>query len=104
MKLELTKVHFRTYPQGDVLALFPEVPEDRNGIYCSSYQSTGQHGCASPEQPNTRPATPDEIATLGAELSRLGYLWTPVSRITAAMTARRREAAKDLYREIGTAT
>ena len=71
----MTKVIFRKYKDGDILALFPQVPADDLGVLCSSYQHIGQHGgadytlCIS----KTKPATPEEYAKLKAELENSGY-------------------------------
>jgi len=72
---EPTIVEFRVWraePHG-VLALFPEEPE-RDG-YVSSYEHIGQHGRANYNgcMRLTRPASPDEYASLKTELERLGY-------------------------------
>jgi hypothetical protein len=81
-----TKTIFRTFHTGDVIALFPEIPADRHGHYCMSYQTIGQHGAASPDLSHcTRAATTDEIRQLRAELERVGYNIHEVKRITAAM-------------------
>jgi hypothetical protein len=89
-----TKTLFRTFHTGDVIALFPEIPADRHGHHCASYQAIGQHGAASPDLSHcTRPATPDEIAPLAAELERIGYTIAPVCRVSSAMHQARRAAA-----------
>ncbi len=41
-------VVFRKFPEGDVVALFPEEAANPLG-HILSYQSEGQHGAASPE-------------------------------------------------------
>ena len=59
-----TKVIFRKWPDGDILALFPDIQE--HSYFCSSYQHIGQHcsaeygGCIS----STVPATQDEYRDL----------------------------------------
>lgn len=87
-----TKVLFRRFHQGDLIALFPEEPADNQLGHCSSYQSIGQHGAASVDLgPYTVPATlaePD-VAALAKELERVGYEIQPVHRITAAMHRKR---------------
>jgi hypothetical protein len=76
MSQEKTKVVFRVWPGGDVLALFPEEPGDCDGRFCSSYMHVGQHssadytGCIQA----TRPAQPVEYADLAKELERIGYV------------------------------
>ena len=85
-----TKVIYRTFHAGDVIALFPEIPADVHGHYCQSYQHIGQHGAASPDLSHcTRPSTPDEAKELHTELERIGYSLQPVKRVTAAMHATR---------------
>jgi len=81
-----TKTIYRTFHTGDVIALFPEIPADRHGQHCMSYQTIGQHGAASPDLSHcTRAATTDEIRPLRAELERAGYVIHEVKRVTAAM-------------------
>jgi hypothetical protein len=72
---EKTKVVFRVWPEGDILALFPEEPGDVLGHQCLSYQRIGQHGNADYDHciSATRPAQPDEYAGLAEELRRIGY-------------------------------
>ncbi|PJE78347.1 hypothetical protein CI610_02722 [invertebrate metagenome] len=41
-------VIFRKFPEGDVIALFPEELADSRGNILS-YQTVGQHGAANPE-------------------------------------------------------
>ena len=59
----------------DCFALFPELPADNYGHYCTAYQHVGQHcaadyhGCIA----NSDPATPAEYADLFEELERRGY-------------------------------
>ena len=61
-----TVVIFRQDISGDCFALFPELPSDEFGNYCTAYQHIGQHcaadyhGCIA----NSDPATPDEYADL----------------------------------------
>ena len=39
-------VVFRRWQNGDVIALFPELPADLYGEYCDAYEHVGQHGGA----------------------------------------------------------
>ena len=40
-------VVFRRWKHGfGVIALLPEIPADRDGMFCESYESIGQHGGA----------------------------------------------------------
>lgn len=71
---ELTSVVFRKYPDGDIIALFPEVDEGNYKI--SSYMHVGQHGAADYEGvvESTKLATPEEYADLKRELEYVyGY-------------------------------
>ena len=70
-----TKVIFRKFDDGDVIALFPELC----GTYkywsdCLSYMHVGQHGAASVDIVyDTTLATPQEYQDLYAELSNPPY-------------------------------
>lgn len=67
------KVVFRKFNDGQVIALFPELPcDDRGNI--TSYMHIGQHAPASRFiVHDTKPANPEEYADLHAELLRIGY-------------------------------
>ena len=51
---------------GDAVALFPEIPADIRGQYCSSYEHIGQHGAADYYGviQDTTPVGPRECASL----------------------------------------
>ena len=69
-----TKVVFRKYrDNGDILALFPDVPFSSGCIM--SYEHTGQHGGAHYGHciARTKPATEKEYEALRAELESIGY-------------------------------
>ena len=76
---EETPVIFRKYGArrgGDVIALFPaEAAHVENDGMCSCYAHVGQHGSADPWAVinQTRPATPEEYASLKAELEGRPY-------------------------------
>ena len=94
-----TKVIFRKYRDGDILALFPELPADIYGHNCESYQHIGQHGAASTALTavHTVKATPEEYADLHAELTAIGYDLQVCHRRTQAMDkARYASAARAL--------
>ena len=59
-----TLVVFRRWrDNGDIIALFPEIPSDINGHFCEAYEHVGQHGgadCHGVIQA-TRPATGEEV-------------------------------------------
>lgn len=76
MKTQATKtrVIFRKFKEGDIIALFPDEPWNHTGWECASYQHLGQHGAADPRiVGNTKPATPDEYASLKKELESMKY-------------------------------
>lgn len=93
---DVTKVVFRKFKEGDVIALFPEVATDRQGINCLSYQHIGQHGAASTLIVNsTTLATESEYADLKRELeNRIGYNLKVCKRITRQMDEARRADAR----------
>ena len=67
-----TKVVFRKFKNGQIVALFPEIRE-RGGMV-ESYMHIGQHAAADPLiVHDTKPATPDEYRALAAELAAIGY-------------------------------
>lgn len=82
-----TVVVFRKWNNGDIVALFPELPHDRH--HCMSYEHVGQHGAAdySGVVMMTTPAKPEEYANLAAELRRIGY------RLNVKTRARARQFA-----------
>ena len=83
MAIEKTKVIFRVFKEGDVIALFPAISDSLNGYLCSSYQHIGQHGSATPDLvQNTRLAKPAEYADLLAELKKIGYNLQIVKKFT----------------------
>lgn len=70
-----TRVHFRIFPEGDVIALFPDEPASCcNDGNIMGYQHVGQHGATSKELITyLQPATPEQYASLLNELTRIGY-------------------------------
>ena len=68
------RVIFRIFPQGDIIALFPEIPWNQWGDI-TSYQHIGQHGPAEYDYciKISKPATPKQYAELKRELISLGY-------------------------------
>lgn len=84
-RLVMDKVIFRIWPDGDVIALFPQIAATIDGYMCDSYMHVGQHGAASPEIiRNTRPAKKKEYKELLKELEQIGYNPTVVKRFTYA--------------------
>ena len=77
---EKTKVVFRKFKDGEIIALFPEIV---SGRYIMSYVHTGQHGEASPLLvSDTRSAKRAEYLPLFRELSGLGYNLRVMQRMT----------------------
>jgi hypothetical protein len=87
-----TIVIFRWEREGGVFALFPELPADNHGVFCTAFQHIGQHcaadyyGCIA----HSRPAHRDEYADLQSELERRGYILAIHQRATPIMHERRR--------------
>lgn len=72
---ETTRVVFRRYPDGQIIALFPDIPWSGQRGETTSYMHLGQHGAAdySHVVATTRPACGSEYRDLLAELERIGY-------------------------------
>lgn len=69
---EKTRMIFRRFPEGDVIALMPD--ESTGTGYIGSYQHLGQHGDASRDLiEDLEPATQSEIEELKNELEKIGY-------------------------------
>jgi len=68
-----TRVIFRKWPDGDIIALFPDIPDSNH--YCLSYMHVGQHGGAdySAVLAMTTPAKEYEYMELAEELTSIGY-------------------------------
>jgi hypothetical protein len=81
----------------DCFALFPELPADNFGRYCTAYQHVGQH-CAADYQgciAGSDPASPAEYGDLFEELERRGYILSVRRRATPEMHERRRRVATE---------
>ena len=72
--MDKTKVVFRKFKDGDIIALFPE-QSYRHNYTTGSYMHIGQHGDCDYHNiiSMTRPATPEEYKDLYQELEILGY-------------------------------
>lgn len=72
---DLTRVVFRVWSDGEVIALFPDLPGTNDPTTCSSYMHVGQHGSADYRGviAETRPAREPEYEALRAELERAPY-------------------------------
>lgn len=69
MDMEQLPVIYRKESDGSIVAFFPTEPADTAGRYIRCYAHIGQWGAASFEYYwSTRPAAPDEYATLEREL------------------------------------
>jgi hypothetical protein len=71
----LFRVHRAPVKHGrDVTAVFPTLPSDYDGHNMTCYAHIGQHGgCGWDWYHKTRPATPEEYASLKAELEAEPY-------------------------------
>ena len=71
--MDKTKVIFRKFQEGDIIALFPEIQADYAGNI-QSYQHIGQHGAANRELLNDLEiAIESEYKDLYNELKVIGY-------------------------------
>jgi hypothetical protein len=90
-------VIFRRDRTGGCFALFPELPSDDQGFFCTAYQRVGEHcaadyhGCIA----NSDPAAPAEYRDLFEELERRGYDLTVRRRATPDMHERRLRLAAE---------
>jgi hypothetical protein len=93
--MNTTIVIFRWERESGVFALFPELPTDNYGVYCTAYQHIGQHGSADYALciAHSRPAKPAEYADLRDELEQRGYILAIHQRATPVMHERRRWSA-----------
>ena len=96
-------VVLRVWKNGnEVFALFPTLPSDNYGHYCTAYAHVGQHsgadyqGCIQA----SRPATAAESAPLVQELERIGYRLRIIQRATAAMHGKRNAEAYRIRKAI----
>jgi len=95
MAEEKTVVIFRKYPEGDILAIFPEIPSDPWGAECMVYQHIGQHGGGDCNlmMRATKPARPSEYKELKKELEGIGYVLDVHEKSTPRMAKKRRDEA-----------
>jgi hypothetical protein len=93
----ITKVVFRKYRDGDIIALFPELPGDMNWANtCLSYMTVGQHGAANYAgvMNDTTSCSAKEAIALRQELEGVGYNLRTMKRQTADDVEARRQACK----------
>lgn len=69
-----TRVIFRKWDNGDIIALFPDIPTHPGA--CLSYEHQGQHGGAQYKgvMQITIPAAEPEYRALQQELTHIGYI------------------------------
>lgn len=79
---EITEVIFRKESDGEIVALFPYIPEFR-WLSCMCYAHVGQHCTATLNYIyDTKPATPEEYHDLFNELeNQVGYNLKVIKRI-----------------------
>jgi hypothetical protein len=95
MDKEKTKVIFRRWLNGSVIALFPEIATDTLGYYCQSYMHVGQHGPSCPTLvSSTKPASKEEYQALFDELTKLGYNLEIIKRFRYSHQQTRKEMYK----------
>ena len=70
------KVVFKKFSDGDVIAIFPEIPyNEYTEDTCMSYMHIGQHGeCSLSLLHELETAKPEERQALMDELESLGYI------------------------------
>ena len=95
IQTEKTKVIFRKFPDGEVIALFPELPGDSDILNCLNYMHIGQHGNGEALLIG-KPAKPEEYKELFDELTAIGYNLTVVSRFSYQMDQRRIAAIRQM--------
>ena len=87
----------------EVIAFFPEIPDDINGLYCMSYMHVGQHGGADyiGLLGITKPASLDDtdVKELKEELEQnYGYNFTVKIQATRKMHKTCRDSARRIGR------
>lgn len=82
-----TKVIFRKFNDGEVIAIFPEIPGDYHYWSCNSYVRVGQHGSCHIREliHTTKLAKENEYSDLFAELESFGYNLKVCKRYTPEM-------------------
>jgi hypothetical protein len=97
-RLEIkTRVIFRIWPrEGDVIALFPDLPANYDPYLCESYQHVGQHASADPLYciRVTKPASYADYNFLQTELEMIGYDLKVIQKYPQDAIDRRREELK----------
>lgn len=75
MDTDKTKVIFRKWKDGEVIAIFPQVASDYDSYHCMSYMHIGQHSACNPSGviQATKRASKTEYEPLERELASIGY-------------------------------
>lgn len=97
-----TIVIFRKFRDGDVIAIFPEIPatNTKNNQY-HSYMHVGQHGaCDLGIIRTTLPASPTDYAALQQELTARGYDLIIRKRVSYQMSKNRWQLQDELRHQI----
>lgn len=70
-----TKVVFRQFPDGDIIAIFPYVAYNFDPTLCMSYQTVGQHGACDKAliQELSQVTDFEGLQSLKSELKSIGY-------------------------------
>ena len=94
---EKTVVIFRKFSDGDIIAIFPEIPGTYEEFTCSSYMHIGQHGSCHPVSlinGGTKLASETEYHDLFIELESIGYNLEVKKRMTQEMYNNRVEVLR----------
>ena len=92
-----TKVIFRKFKTGEIIAVFPEVPADCTGYAMHSYMHVDQRGaCHYPAGLYNELASPAEYADLYQELEQIGYDLKVIKRATYRHYLTRKNALKKI--------
>lgn len=86
--IDVTKVIFRKFSDGQVIALFPELPGTNKPQTMTNYMHIGQHGSGE-YLADLKLATPEEYQPLFKELTAIGYKLKVVKRVTYQMYLKR---------------
>ena len=65
---DITKVIFRKFKDGEIIAFFPELAGSLSPYTCQNYMHIGQHGHGDANILDTKKATPEEYGDLKREL------------------------------------
>lgn len=93
----MDKTVFRIYPNGEVIALFPQIAAQIGGYLCQFYIHIGQHGAAGTHTVvrQTRLASRKEYLPLLKELEQIGYNPVVAKRCTYKDLQIRQEQVKN---------